>query len=32
MENGVANAVNKLPDTFAAAIELYGVVDREFVS
>jgi dipeptidyl aminopeptidase/acylaminoacyl peptidase len=24
----VANAVTKLPDTFAAAIELYGVVDR----
>jgi dipeptidyl aminopeptidase/acylaminoacyl peptidase len=24
----VANAVTKLPDKFAAAIELYGVVDR----
>ena len=24
----VANAVTKLPDTFAAALELYGVVDR----
>jgi dipeptidyl aminopeptidase/acylaminoacyl peptidase len=24
----VANAVTKLPDTFAAAVELYGVVDR----